>query len=269
MSLPVHQGGYGPRPWVPRQLYRDVSLSATFPTVCASECPVFPHRTFEFITSACASLAPCPRGQLACETSRQCGHGCPYCVAKTIAIMDRHCGAFIARSPFVLIASASARGQMDISPKGDAPGFVRVLDDNSLAIPDRPGNRRADTFTNVLENPKVGLIFFVPGKSETLRISGSSKSFGMLICVNRWRLVARHPTSHWFSRSKKRSFTAEMRCPFEPVDTTGLAGARWAFQALRRRWWMQPRCRCRLKHCKRSSRRTKQPLLGRCVQGEL
>ena len=136
---------------------------------------MFPHRTFEFITSACASLAPCPRGQLACETSRQCGHGCPYCVAKTIAIMDRHCGAFIARSPFVLIASASARGQMDISPKGDAPGFVRVLDDNSLAIPDRPGNRRADTFTNVLENPKVGLIFFVPGKSETLRISGSSK----------------------------------------------------------------------------------------------
>jgi predicted pyridoxine 5'-phosphate oxidase superfamily flavin-nucleotide-binding protein len=64
----------------------------------------------------------------------------PPCVAKTIAIVDRHCRAFIARSPFVLIASASARGQMDISPKGDAPGFVRVLDDKTLAVPDRPGN---------------------------------------------------------------------------------------------------------------------------------
>ena len=99
----------------------------------------------------------------------------PPCVAKTIALMDRHCRAFIGRSPFVLIASVSARGQMDISPKGDAPGFVRVLDDKTLAVPDRPGNRRADTFTNVLENPRVGLIFLVPGKSETLRISGSAK----------------------------------------------------------------------------------------------
>ena len=99
----------------------------------------------------------------------------PPCVAKTIAIADRHCRAFIARSPFVLVASANALGQMDISPKGDAPGFVRVLDDKTLAIPDRPGNRRADTFTNVLENPRIGLIFFVPGKSETLRFSGSAR----------------------------------------------------------------------------------------------
>ena len=99
----------------------------------------------------------------------------PPCVAKTIAILDRHCRAFIARSPFLLIASSNARGQMDISPKGDAPGFVRVLDDKTLAVPEWPGNRRADTFTNVLENPKVGLIFLVPGKSETLRVSGSAK----------------------------------------------------------------------------------------------
>jgi len=99
----------------------------------------------------------------------------PPCVAKTIAVLDQHCRAFIARSPFVLIASSDALGKMDISPKGDAPGFVRVLDDWTLAIPDRPGNRRADTFTNVLQNPKVGLIFLVPGKSETLRVSGSAK----------------------------------------------------------------------------------------------
>jgi PPOX class probable FMN-dependent enzyme len=99
----------------------------------------------------------------------------PPCVAKTIASLDRHCRAFIGRSPFVLIASANARGWMDISPKGDAPGFVRILDDKTLAVPDRPGNRRADTFTNILENPKVGLIFLVPGKTETLRVSGTAR----------------------------------------------------------------------------------------------
>src|SRR5205807_6518534 len=99
----------------------------------------------------------------------------PPCVAKTITRLDGHCKAFIARSPFVLIASSNARGEMDISPKGDAPGFVRVLDDNTLAIPDRPGNRRADTFTNVLQNSKIGLIFLIPGKAETLRINGRAK----------------------------------------------------------------------------------------------
>jgi uncharacterized protein len=91
----------------------------------------------------------------------------PPCVAKTLASLDRHCRAFIGRSPFVLIASAIARGQIDISPKGDAPGFVRILDDHTLAVPDRPGNRRADTFTNILETPTVGLTFLIPGKTET------------------------------------------------------------------------------------------------------
>jgi PPOX class probable FMN-dependent enzyme len=99
----------------------------------------------------------------------------PACVEKTIAVLDRHCRTFIDRSPFVLIASANAKGHMDVSPKGDAPGFVQVLDDSTLAIPDRPGNRRADTFCNILENPKVGLIFLIPGKSETLRISGTAQ----------------------------------------------------------------------------------------------
>jgi PPOX class probable FMN-dependent enzyme len=99
----------------------------------------------------------------------------PACVAKTIALLDRHCRDFIGKSPFILIASSNSRGQMDISPKGDAPGFVRVLDDSTLAIPDRPGNRRADTFSNILENPRVGLIFLLPGKNETLRVSGSAQ----------------------------------------------------------------------------------------------
>jgi PPOX class probable FMN-dependent enzyme len=82
--------------------------------------------------------------------------------------------AFIARSPFVIVASCDAAGRVDTSPKGDPAGFVHVLDRKTIAIPERPGNRRADTFRNVLQNPRVGLIFIVPGKGETLRVSGTA-----------------------------------------------------------------------------------------------
>lgn len=92
--------------------------------------------------------------------------------AKQIAHLDAHCRAIISHSPFVLIASSDAQGRMDVSPKGDPPGFVQVLDEATLAIPDRPGNRRADTFTNMLQNPRVGLLFLVPGRGETLRVNG-------------------------------------------------------------------------------------------------
>lgn len=91
---------------------------------------------------------------------------------KTLARLDRHCKAFIARSPFVLVSSSDKNGNMDISPKGDPQGFVRVLDNKTLAIPDRLGNNRADSMENLLQNPKIGLIFLIPGKSETLRVSG-------------------------------------------------------------------------------------------------
>jgi uncharacterized protein len=93
-------------------------------------------------------------------------------VAKELAYLDDFAQTFIARSPFVLIASSDADGRIDVSPKGDPAGFVRILDDRTLAVPDRPGNRRADTFRNLLENDHVGLLFMVPGKQETLRVSG-------------------------------------------------------------------------------------------------
>jgi PPOX class probable FMN-dependent enzyme len=99
----------------------------------------------------------------------------PRVVAKVVTTLDAYCRAFIERSPFVMVGSADAAGTIDLSPKGDAPGFVRILDDTTLAIPDRPGNRRADTFRNVLQNPKVGLIFLVPGKRETLRVGGDAR----------------------------------------------------------------------------------------------
>ena len=99
----------------------------------------------------------------------------PPVVEKTLSSLDRHCLAFISRAPFVLIASSDREGRMDISPKGDAPGFVRLLDSTTLAIPDRPGNQRFDTFKNLFESPRIGLIFLIPGKRETLRIGGKAE----------------------------------------------------------------------------------------------
>jgi PPOX class probable FMN-dependent enzyme len=93
-------------------------------------------------------------------------------VLKQRAALDEHCRAFIALSPFVLVATAGEGGRCDVSPKGDAPGFVHVLDDQRLVIPDRPGNRRLDSLRNVLRNPHVGLLFLVPGREETLRVNG-------------------------------------------------------------------------------------------------
>ena len=102
----------------------------------------------------------------------------PPVVEKTLSSLDRHCLTFIKRSPFVLISSSNAEGRMDISPKGDAPGFVKVLDEQTLVIPDRPGNQRFDTFRNLFESPQIGLIFLIPGKRETLRISGKAEVVG-------------------------------------------------------------------------------------------
>lgn len=91
---------------------------------------------------------------------------------KVLPGLDEHCKAFIANAPFVLMGTASASGQCDVSPKGDAPGFVRVVDDRTLLIPDRPGNRRIDTLRNILDNPHIGLLFLIPNVQETLRING-------------------------------------------------------------------------------------------------
>ena len=96
----------------------------------------------------------------------------PLALAKDIGRLDEHCRAFIAHSPFVLLATSGADGRCDVSPKGDAPGFVQVLDEHRLAIPDRPGNKRLDGMQNLLTNPRIGLIFLVPGRDETLRVNG-------------------------------------------------------------------------------------------------
>ncbi|HEV2334583.1 MAG TPA: pyridoxamine 5'-phosphate oxidase family protein [Stellaceae bacterium] len=94
---------------------------------------------------------------------------------KQLPRLEKHSRAFIALSPFLVIASADPKGRVDASPKGDAPGFVRVLDDETLLIPDRLGNNRVDTIGNLLAAPGVGLIFFVPGLRETLRVNGRAR----------------------------------------------------------------------------------------------
>jgi len=82
---------------------------------------------------------------------------------------------WIAAAPFLLMATAGADGTCDVSPKGDPAGFVHVLDDTTIAMPERPGNKRADGWVNVLSNPHVGLIFVVPGRADTLRINGRAR----------------------------------------------------------------------------------------------
>ncbi len=91
---------------------------------------------------------------------------------KQISRLDVHCRAVIAHAPFIVLATAGADGRCDVSPKGDPAGFVRVLDDTHLAIPDRPGNKRLDGMRNILANPHVGLLFLVPARGETLRVNG-------------------------------------------------------------------------------------------------
>jgi uncharacterized protein len=94
---------------------------------------------------------------------------------KVIDHLDDLCRKFIAACPFVIVASRGADGRMDISPKGDPPGFVAVLDEKTVAIPDRPGNNRLDTFENLLTHSEVGLLFMIPGNGDTLRVSGTGK----------------------------------------------------------------------------------------------
>jgi uncharacterized protein len=94
---------------------------------------------------------------------------------KDIGRLDQHCRAFIARSPFVLIATADRSGRCDVSPKGDAPGFIEVLDERHLLIPDRPGNKRYDGIRNLIENPGIGLLFLVPRSEETPRVNGRAQ----------------------------------------------------------------------------------------------
>lgn len=104
-------------------------------------------------------------------------YGAPHerAVLKETTRLHRHHMRFIELSPFLAISSTGADGRGDVSPRGEKPGFVHVIDDVTLAIPDRPGNNRLDTLTNVVTNPNVGLMFMLPGVNEILRVNGEAE----------------------------------------------------------------------------------------------
>lgn len=100
------------------------------------------------------------------------GHPSRLVQNKVIDRLDGHCRTFISSSPLLFMSTADASGQCEVSPRGDQPGFVQVLDDSHLLIPDRPGNRRMDSLRNILSNTHIGLVFLIPGLDETLRVNG-------------------------------------------------------------------------------------------------
>ena len=100
------------------------------------------------------------------------GHASGLSVQKSRPGLDKYSRQFIAMSPFLVLSTANAKGKADVTPRGDPPGFVHVIDDRSFLIPDRPGNNRLDTMVNIVENPNVGCLFFIPGFEDTLRVAG-------------------------------------------------------------------------------------------------
>lgn len=99
----------------------------------------------------------------------------PLALEKCQDRLDKHARDFVARSPFICIGTQSRDGSADVSPRGDPCGFVKILDDKTLLIPDRPGNNRLDTQSNILVNPAVGLLFMIPGFDDTMRVNGTAQ----------------------------------------------------------------------------------------------
>lgn len=113
----------------------------------------------------------------------------PLVPLKLLPALDRYAIDFIARAPFLVIGTADAGGNLDVSPKGDGPGFVAVEDEHTILIPERKGNKLMFGFRNILVNPRVGLIFMVPGTNETLRVNGTAEITTDPVILE--RLVAR------------------------------------------------------------------------------
>lgn len=113
---------------------------------------------------------------------------------KVLRRLDRHCRRFIELSPFVCIGTSNAEGA-DVSPRGDRPGFVHVLDDVTLALPDWPGNNRLDSLENLLSNPQIGMLFLIPGVDETLRVNGAARIATDAALLERWETNGKYPRS--------------------------------------------------------------------------
>lgn len=111
---------------------------------------------------------------------------------KTLRRLDEHCRSFIGRSPFLCLGTFSEEGA-DVTPRGDEPGFVQVLNDETIAIPDWPGNNRLDTLLNLVKNERVALLFFIPGVLETLRVNGTAEIRTGDALLSRWDRNGKRP----------------------------------------------------------------------------
>jgi hypothetical protein len=115
-------------------------------------------------------------------------------IKKQLDHLDHNCRRFIALSPFLCLATAGEKGT-DNSPRGDAPGFVEVVDERTLLIPDRPGNNRLDSLANIVRNPRVGLLFLIPGVTEMLRVNGRARIVTRPQILERFAVNGRAPAS--------------------------------------------------------------------------
>lgn len=142
--------------------------------------------------------------------------------------LDGHMKAFIALSPFLCLGTSNASGA-DVTPRGDRPGFVQVPDDHTVLIPDWPGNNRLDALSNVLDNPAVALLFFVPGMLETLRINGNAEVSLDDALIARWEVDGKRPrsvlrvaVSEAFMHCGKALIRSKLWAPESQVDRRAL-----------------------------------------------
>jgi PPOX class probable FMN-dependent enzyme len=113
---------------------------------------------------------------------------------KSLPKLDQHCKRFIELSPFLCLGTFG-RGGADVTPRGDEPGFVKILNDSTLAMPDWPGNNRLDSLMNIVESPNIGMLFLVPGMDETLRVNGTAEITMNAEILGLWDVNGRHPKS--------------------------------------------------------------------------
>jgi uncharacterized protein len=159
------------------------------------------------------------------------GHPKGRAVTKQMDRLETHSRRFIELSPFLVIATSRTDGLADASPKGDMPGFVHVLDDHTIAIPDRPGNNRLDSMENLLANPAIGLIFFIPGVNETLRINGFAEIRDDTELLARFKVNGKLPKTVYVVTVKEaylhcakalvrsRLWSDEAQAPERPIPT--------------------------------------------------
>lgn len=139
--------------------------------------------------------------------------------------LDQHCAHFVGLSPFCILGSVDGRGRPDLSPRGGAPGFAKVLSPESLLIPDRPGNNRLDSLSNLIGNPSVALLFLVPGIDETLRVYGSAEVFAdpetcreLRVNERELKVVLRIKVERVYFQCAKSLMRAQLWAPQSKVD---------------------------------------------------